>query len=62
MFTPGNLLLTTIIVLLLVGTKKIRHAGEDIGMAIKNFREAMQGKTEKKEPADELEANDKEKF
>jgi len=49
MLTPGNLLLTTVIVLLLVGTKKIRHAGEDIGVALKNFREALQGKSEKKE-------------
>lgn len=50
MFTPGNLFLTTVIVLLLVGTKKIRNVGEDVGMAIKNFREALNGQnTEKKE-------------
>lgn len=49
MFTPGNLFLTTVIVLLLVGTKKIRNAGEDIGVAIKNFRDAMNGKNENKD-------------
>jgi sec-independent protein translocase protein TatA len=49
MFTPGNLLLTTVIVLLLVGTKKIRNAGEDIGIAIKNFRAALNGEQKKPE-------------
>jgi TatA/E family protein of Tat protein translocase len=44
MFTPGNLLLTTAVVLLLVGSKKIRTLGEDLGVAIKNFREATSDK------------------
>ena len=53
MFTPSNLFLTTVIVLLLVGTKKIRGMGEDLGTAVKNFREALQGnREEKKETAE----------
>ncbi len=41
MITPGNLFLTAVIVVLVVGSKKIRHLGEDLGVAIKNFKEAM---------------------
>lgn len=44
MFTPGNLLLTTTIVLLILGGKKIRTLGEDLGVAIKSFREAVREK------------------
>ena len=44
MFTPGNLLLTTTVVLLILGGKKIRTLGEDLGMAIKSFREAIREK------------------
>ncbi|MCD6048141.1 MAG: hypothetical protein K0S08_1788 [Gammaproteobacteria bacterium] len=62
MFTPGNLFLTTVIVLLLVGTKKIRNAGEDIGVAIKNFRAALNSETKKpetSEPQNTSEPNNK---
>lgn len=53
MFTPGNILLTTTVLLLILGGKKIRTLGEDLGVAIKSFREAMQEKspTETKEKA-----------
>lgn len=44
MFTPGNILLTTTVVLLILGGKKIRSLGEDLGVAIRSFREAMQDK------------------
>jgi len=44
MFTPGNLLLTTTIVLLILGGKKIRTLGEDLGVAIKSFQEAVRDK------------------
>ena len=52
MFTPGNLLLTTAVVLLLVGSKKIRTIGEDLGVAIKNFREAMSDKNKSEDNND----------
>lgn len=55
MITPGNLILTTLIAVLLVGSKKVRHLGSDLGAAIKNFREAMNTDskgTEEKEKSD----------
>lgn len=48
MFTPGNLLLTTTIVLLILGGKKIRTLGEDLGVAIKSFRAAVREKSAEK--------------
>ena len=44
MLTPTNLFFTTAVVLLLFGSKKLRNIGEDLGIAFKNFREALQDK------------------
>ena len=41
-FRLGSLLLVLVIVLLLFGTKRIRHIGEDLGKALRSFRKAMQ--------------------
>ena len=50
MITPGNLFLTTIIAVLVLGSKKVRHLGSDLGAAIKNFREAMHGENKENKP------------
>jgi len=38
-----QLLIVLVIVLLLFGTKRMRHLGSDLGTAIKGFRKAMNG-------------------
>lgn len=38
----GSLLLIFLIVLVLFGTKKLRHIGEDLGHAMRNFRKGLQ--------------------
>lgn len=40
-FRIGSLLLVLLIVLLLFGTKRIRHIGEDLGKAVRSFRRAV---------------------
>lgn len=37
----GSLLLIALIVVLLFGTKKLRHMGEDLGSALKSFRKGL---------------------
>lgn len=44
-FSPASLILTLLIVVLLFGTRKLRDAGKDIGEAVKNFREGLNGTT-----------------
>lgn len=41
--SPGSLLLTFLIVLLLFGTKKLRTIGEDLGHAVRGFRKGLNG-------------------
>lgn len=43
--SPGSLLLTFLIVLILFGTKKLRTIGEDLGHAVRGFRKALNGET-----------------
>lgn len=48
--SPGSLLLTFLIIVLLFGTKKLRGIGEDLGHAVRGFRKALNGETtDKKE-------------
>ncbi len=42
-FSPGSLLLTFLIVLILFGTKKLSTIGEDIGKAVRSFRKGLNG-------------------
>jgi len=37
----GSLILIFLIVLLLFGTKKLRHMGEDLGQAVRSFRKGL---------------------
>ena len=39
----GSLLLTLIIAVLVFGTKRLRDIGEDLGVAMRNFRKGLQG-------------------
>ncbi len=41
--SPGSLLLTFLIVLVLFGTKKLRTIGADLGGAVRSFRQALNG-------------------
>lgn len=43
MITPSTLALTTLLVVLVVGTKKIRYIGEDLGAAVRNFKKGLNG-------------------
>lgn len=46
-------IIVLVIVLLIFGTKKLRNIGEDLGSAVKGFRDGMKGgedKTEAKAP------------
>lgn len=40
-FRLGSLLIVLLIVVLLFGTKRIRHIGEDLGNAVRSFRKAL---------------------
>ena len=53
----GSILLILLIVLVLFGTKRIRSMGEDLGMALKDFRKGMReqesiSQVERKDKAD----------
>lgn len=41
--SPGSMILTFLIVLVLFGTKKLRNIGEDLGHAVRGFRKALNG-------------------
>lgn len=41
--SPGSLLLTLLVVMVLFGTKKLRTVGEDLGHAVRSFRKALNG-------------------
>lgn len=41
--SPGSLLLTFLVVMVLFGTKKLRTIGEDLGHAVRSFRKALNG-------------------
>ena len=48
LFAPRHLLLILVIVLLVFGTKKLRNIGEDLGGAVKGFKEGMKDANESK--------------
>lgn len=37
----GSIVLVLLIVLLVFGTKRLRHMGEDLGTALKSFRKGL---------------------
>lgn len=44
----GSLLLILLIVVLLFGTKRLRHIGEDLGAALKGFQKGLKEEESKK--------------
>lgn len=49
-FSPLQLILVLVIVILLFGTKKLRNMGGDLGEAFKNFRKAVKDGDEAEAP------------
>ena len=47
-FSIWHWLIVLVIVLLIFGTKKLRNIGEDLGGAVRGFKEGMKGPDEKK--------------
>jgi sec-independent protein translocase protein TatA len=41
--SPGSLLLTLLIVLVVFGGKRLRSVGEDLGAAVRGFRKGLRG-------------------
>lgn len=52
----GSLILIFLIMLLLFGTKRLRHMGEDLGHALRNFKKGLEDPTtaekSKSDPSD----------
>jgi sec-independent protein translocase protein TatA len=62
-FSIWHWLIVLLVVVLVFGTKKLRNVGEDLGSAVRGFKEGMKGDDEKQKPQDqkviEGEAKDK---
>jgi sec-independent protein translocase protein TatA len=52
-FSIWHWLVVLLIVVLVFGTKKLRNIGEDLGAAVKGFKEGMRDGTAEDTPADE---------
>ena len=46
-FSIWHWIIVLVIVLLVFGTKKLRNIGEDLGGAVKGFKDGMKGESEK---------------
>jgi sec-independent protein translocase protein TatA len=53
-FSIWHWLIVLVIVLLIFGTKKLRNIGEDLGGAVRGFKEGMKEPNEPKKPAGEI--------
>lgn len=51
-FSFGSLLLIAIIAIVIFGTKRLRNVGEDLGAAVRSFRQGLQGDVEKTDDKD----------
>ena len=51
-FSIWHWLLVLLVVVLVFGTKKLRNVGEDLGVAVKGFREGMREGTAESKAAD----------
>jgi sec-independent protein translocase protein TatA len=52
-FSIWHWLIVLVIVMLVFGTKKLRNIGQDLGGAVKGFKDGMKTSEESKEPANE---------
>lgn len=57
MLTPGTIVVVLVVAAVLVGTKRIRGLGEDLGAALRHFRRGLQGETEVIEPESKVKAD-----
>lgn len=55
-FSIWHWLVVLVIVMLVFGTKKLRNIGEDLGGAVKGFKQGMKDGSEEK-PAQQIAAN-----
>ncbi|HJV06792.1 Sec-independent protein translocase subunit TatA [Paludibacterium denitrificans] len=46
-FSIWHWLIVLVVVAMIFGTKKLRNIGEDLGSAVKGFKDGMKGETEK---------------
>jgi sec-independent protein translocase protein TatA len=51
-FSIWHWLIVLLVVVLIFGTKKLRNIGEDLGGAVKGFKEGMKSDEEKQKPQD----------
>lgn len=51
-FSIWHWLIVLLVVVLIFGTKKLRNIGEDLGGAVKGFKEGMKGGEEAPKPQD----------
>jgi sec-independent protein translocase protein TatA len=51
-FSVWHWLIVLVIVLLIFGTKKLRNVGQDLGGAVKGFKDGMKDATASDKPAD----------
>ncbi len=51
-FSFGSLLLIAVIAIIIFGTKRLRNVGEDLGAAVRSFRQGLQGDVEKTDDKD----------
>ena len=62
---PVHIIILLIVVVLIFGTKKLRNLGEDLGAAVKGFKDGVKGDEDKGAPSLEdkttIEASQKDK-
>lgn len=51
-FSIWHWLIVLLVVVLIFGTKKLRNIGEDLGGAVRGFKEGMKGPDEAQKPQD----------
>ena len=51
-FSIWHWLIVLVIVMLVFGTKKLRNVGQDLGGAVKGFKDGMKDATAENKPAD----------
>ncbi len=57
-FRLGSLFVVLLIVILLFGTKRIRHIGEDLGNAVRSFRKALHQEDSQEDSQQQNKQND----
>ncbi|MDN0074654.1 Sec-independent protein translocase subunit TatA [Crenobacter sp. SG2303] len=52
-FSIWHWLIVLLVVVMVFGTKKLRNVGEDLGSAVRGFKEGMKGENEKADAAEQ---------